>query len=94
MGFEDGCLRVGGSEHEQASESPHLEIECILKVGTEFEGLWNGIISVVLNTSDNESGFTLIEESPRLRGMLREVDNEEVSGNSEHACNDTFNLCI
>jgi hypothetical protein len=85
-------VRVGGCEHEEGCKSPNFQVESILEIRAEFEGFGKSIVSVVLDTSNNECRFPFIQEFPRARCFLWKIDNEEVAGNAEYAGYETLDL--
>jgi len=70
-----------------------LKVECTLEIFHHVELLWNGIVTVFLNTCDNEVDFWLGQELllglRGLRGELREVNNEvpanQANDNSDYS---------
>ena len=48
----------------------------------------------MFNSGDDEIGFLLVEEVPRLRREFWKVNDDDVRENTEEASNDSFDLVL
>ena len=80
-------VRVGSGEAEEGGEAPDFEIEGVAEVGTNAEGLRDGVVAVLLDPSDDEGGFLFVEElqAEVLGRLLREVDDQHVACEAKNA---------
>jgi len=83
------CNSISASrgKPEERCETPDFEVEGVLEVCTDVERLRDGIMSVLLDASDNEFSFALVQEleTERSGRQLREVDNGDVSTEAKDA---------
>lgn len=85
--------RVGDSRQaeENHGEAPDLEVQARSSPLLEAERLDACVISVLGDSANDELAFLFVQEVPgSSRGSIREVHQEEVSNNSDDACQDTF----
>lgn len=74
---------VGCGETEESCETPDLHIESVSHVFTHVKFLWDGIVTVLLDSGHHECGLFLGKEfklEPLPCRLLWEVCDEEVTG--------------
>ena len=81
---------IGGCQSEQGCKTPHFEVESSLQVWSPAELFWNGVVSVFLDSCNNEGCLVIVqevqvEESFGSLCFLRKVNNENVAENSDDA---------
>lgn len=86
------CVCIGSSEAKESGESPDFGVKSVLEVFANVEGFGDSVVTIFLNSGNDEGGFAGIEEVPGLRGKFGEVDKEEVTSDAEDAGDETFDL--
>lgn len=71
------CLNFLDLQRDQG-ENPEFDIECRLQESFDCEGLWNCIVSVLVDSSNNKVALVRVKESPGLIGFVWEIDEKEV----------------
>ena len=82
----------GGGKAEEGGEAPDFQVEGVFEVGAEAELVRDGVLAVFFDAGDDEGGFGLVDELPRVLGLFGEIDDEEVACDAEEASNDAFHL--
>jgi hypothetical protein len=78
---------TGRCEHEQTGKPPHFQVQGILEVAPNTKGFRDSVVTVLLNSCDDEGGFLFVDElqlEASVCGLLGKVNNEEIGAECEH----------
>lgn len=77
--------------HAYQRKSPDLDVKSTAEELFQVPRLGPCVAAVPVHTVDDELGFALVQEMPRLVGFVREVDQSPVSEDTQETCQCALN---